>query len=696
MGKVTEFVKNIAKFTNEQKIEEAEQDWQETDEPFSDGYELLKEEYLLQASCDDRLETLRHLGYSKSEIDEICSQGDSWYTQTVISPFESYNQVSPSLMDSRDSLRKQVCVWFSQRYGLTEDQEKLNKELLSILQYLDCYEDNIYCYDNGSADELERFLEVNKNNPDLKVVLDLPRGKSGVTVLHAVSGACTNETSRDRVDRALDLFLKAGANPNTQNDEGETPLHYAAAIGNSKGVSSLLLGSAKNICDKQGKTPQRVAIDGGHYNVVGLFLTKEQEELRRELYNIFVIPIFGPIRLTKTLKEFLDKHKSNPDLKVVLNTRSERGKSEVLEFAKNILHLNKAIGAEIRGLLLEAGVSDNVCHHIVEKKLTCVLWRNLMPNQQKELDDFLDRVSKAEDMDKLEKVIDEAIRSGVRLSLNKDFSPQYPFLRDWHSFADCVVKRIGELKKNPKVASDIICKLISKGAIFYTRNSIDVIEELELEFKDLRANINKTCKDHTENTHKFIKIAKSATNGKLKDIRVDNSTLYLEYSGDSTVYVAKITDGARYLGLTQGDIGYERNVVKIGKSEVEIITKNGIRDYTDLADGSDVVLTFYTSQGELEVRLYPDKQNKDLIRVEVQDREKWEKLRNCEEEIGKNRRLGGLSVNQAIGQGFFGRPGKLIRSETISPSNGQMKVGLWTEREKIKRVSNSENAVSIN
>ncbi|EAL59371.1 ankyrin repeat domain protein, partial [Wolbachia endosymbiont of Drosophila ananassae] len=80
-----------------------------------------------------------------------------------------------------------------------------------------------------------------------------------------------------------------------------------------------------------------------------------------------------------------------------------------------------------------------------------------------------------------------------------------------------------------------------------------------------------------------------------------------------------------------------------------------------------IVLTFYTIQGELEVRLYPDTQNKDLIRVEVNDQDLLEELKNCNEKIGKNCLLGGLPVDQAIERGFFTRSGKLCQySETVS------------------------------
>ncbi|MDM8335079.1 hypothetical protein [Wolbachia pipientis] len=43
---------------------------------------------------------------------------------------------------------------------------------------------------------------------------------------------------------------------------------------------------------------------------------------------------------------------------------------------------------------------------------------------------------------------------------------------------------------------------------------------------------------------------------------MDSSTFYLEYSEDSTIHVAKITDGARNLGITQREEGYGRNIIK--------------------------------------------------------------------------------------------------------------------------------------
>lgn len=393
------------------KLEElsTEQEYFETDEPF-DEYELIKSEHLSQISCVD-----------------------SEYTQITIPTFK--NKAPPSLMDSRSSLRKQVCVWFMEDHRLTESEEELNKELLNILKYLDWYDESVpFDYDNGGVYELEEFLKKNKSNPDLKVVLNLKRGESDVTVLHAVSGAHIYEVGRNQEDQAVSLLLTAGADPNAKNNEGETPLHYAAASGISKGVI-LLLGKQIYV-DKQGKTPQQVAIDGGHYDVAELFLTDEQKKLQRELYDTFAIPgmVSDLTYFTKKLKEFLNKHDSNPDLKVILNLRDERGRLVVLEFAEGISYSDKAIGIEIRNLFLKAGASYDVSRSTAEQDFG--LFHNLTLNQQRKLDEYFNMVSKAEDMDKLEKVIDEAIRSGVQLNFDKDFSPRDPVACNWYSLTD--------------------------------------------------------------------------------------------------------------------------------------------------------------------------------------------------------------------------------------------------------------------
>ncbi|MFP3018687.1 MAG: ankyrin repeat domain-containing protein [Candidatus Tisiphia sp.] len=512
------------------KLEElsTEQEYFETDEPF-DEYELIKSEHLSQISCVD-----------------------SEYTQITIPTFK--NKAPPSLMDSRSSLRKQVCVWFMEDHRLTESEEELNKELLNILKYLDWYDESVpFDYDNGGVYELEEFLKNNKSNPDLKVVLNLKRGESGATVLHAVSGAHIYEVGRNQEDQAVSLLLAAGADPNAKNNEGETPLHYAAASGNSKGVISLL---GKQIyVDKQGKTPQQVAIDGGHYDVAQLLLTKEQEDLRQELYNIWFnhLDFFALNKLKELVKKFLDEHKSNPDLKVVLSILG----ASFLKYADIICYsnagisdVNEAIGIEIRNLFLKAGASYDVSRSTAKAEQDFGLFHNLTLNQQRKLDEYFNMVSKAEDMDKLEKVIDEAIRFGVQLNFNKDFSPGDPIACNWYSLTDWTLKRIGELnklKRNPEVASNIVCNLVSRGAIFRNRNSIDVIDKLELEFEYHKDNIFYAYAEYIDNAHKLIKFARSATNGRLSDVRMDNAIFYLEYSENSAGQIKPVKPKRNFL-----------------------------------------------------------------------------------------------------------------------------------------------------
>ncbi|WP_341812521.1 hypothetical protein [Wolbachia endosymbiont (group A) of Conops quadrifasciatus] len=262
-----------------------------------------------------------------------------------------------------------------------------------------------------------------------------------------------------------------------------------------------------------------------------------------------------------------------------------------------------------------------------------------------------------------------------------------------YNFADYVIKRISDLKKSSqdiKIASGIVCKLVSEGALLYNINSMCVIDELE-KFEGHKTNMKKAHEEYVNNTLKFMEIVKSAATGKVKNAKMDNSTFYLEYSEDSKIDVAKITDGARSLGLTQGEIEYGRDIIRIGKSEVEIITQKGIRHYTDLADGSNIVLTFYTSLGELEVNLYPDKQDKIIVEVSNK-KEILEKFKNCKEELGKNCSLGGYSVYDAIEQGYFERSGKLMRSEAMSQSNG--KIGPLTKLDEIRGASSFKETVS--
>lgn len=598
----------------------------------------------------------------------------------------NYNEL-PSLMDNKFVLREQVCIWSALECGLTLSQKKLNEGLLRALNHLTSYGSS-----SDNTKSLEEFLHDNKNNKDLKVILNLKRGAYESTVLHAVARANIDEY-RHSGNRAIDLLLDAGADPNTQDNRGKTPLYLAAAIGNYDNADSLLSkGANPSIPNKKGRTPQRVAMDKLHYNMSGLFLTDKQKKLRDELDGLLVLSS----DCTKNLKDFLAKHKGDPDLKEVLSIREGKGVSKFLSKIEDLSwdEEYQDLIQQLRKIMLEAGVlyyDGNIIDRSEKKGQASKLLVNLTSNQKRKLNEFSGKVFQAQNMAELEEIVNDAVKSGVRLNYS---SSQDFFSGSEYTFTDYVIKKISELEKNPKVASSIICQLVSKGAVFGNTVDTNIINTLTSEFKEHKTNMKKAFGDYISNVNEFIKIAKSATNSKLKDARVDNSVFYLEYSKDSKIDIAKITDGARGLGLTHGDLKCGRNIVKIGNSEVEIKTENGMRNYIDLTEGSSITLIFCTSLGELKIGLCPHEENKNWIKVEVSDEGLLllKEIKSYNEEIGQNCLLGGLSVIEAIDQGVFPRSGGLMRPEVISESN-KRKVS-WAGREELRRVSDSREEIT--
>lgn len=479
-------------------------------------------------------------------------------------------------------------------------------------------------------------------------------------------------------------------------------MHHVASVGCSEGVVLLLeKGAISDQGDKQGKTPLQVARDNHHEHIekyfvtykreklsdklrsimetkdwfedgAGYTLTKRQEGLRKKLLDI-ENNLKGDL-VVEDLKEFLDDFENDQDLKMVLNLRSNEGELQAHQHAKNLdffAHsgidegIKNSLKFEVKRLLLEADAINLKWLDCSEKEYwSRDLWSNLPPNRQTKLNAFLDKVSKTQNVSELERVVNEAILSGVRF--NRRFSQG-----EERNFTDCVMERIGKLEKNPEVVSRIVCKLVSIGATLYNKDNMKVIDTLEFEllepaFEEHKENMIEAYLDYLESTLDFMEVIKGAViNGMVKNAKMDNTTLYSEYSEDSTINVARLTEKASELRRAQRNIDYERDIIKIGKSEVAIITKNGIRNYTNLADDSDIVLTFPTTKGELDVRLYPDKQNKDWIKVEVRDQERLKELKDCGEEIGKNCLFGGYSVYNAIERGYFERPAGIFQGERL-------------------------------
>ena len=111
----------------------------------------------------------------------------------------------------------------------------------------------------------------------------------------------------------------------------------------------------------------------------------------------------------------------------------------------------------------------------------------------------------------------------------------------------------------------------------------------------------------------------------------------------------------------------------MGNNAVEVKSEKGdIRNYTDMSDGSSIILEFPTSIGKLNVILYHDVKKYDQVQVRVENKEMWAELQQRGEEFGKNCLFGGMTVKEAVEKGSF------------------MRCGIWSEKYAIKDISNDE------
>ncbi|WP_264707165.1 ankyrin repeat domain-containing protein [Wolbachia endosymbiont (group A) of Acrocera orbiculus] len=604
-----------------------------------------------------------------------------------------------SLIDDKKYLEDLVDEWFihSPNLKLKESQKKLNQALLnSIIK-------DFNLKDYYSFSNLKHFLKSNEKNEDLRHVLNLKRGHLGTTILNVFlehdevipsllkAGADLNmQDSKGKTllhDTAiysgghedLGYLLDAKADPNIQDEKGNTPLHYYAAkcSGYSRKTMDLLIskGADLSIKNNDGKTPLQVAIDNG--NIIECLLTNSQKKLRKQLGKMLLATIsdedwdsaYDPE--VENLRKFLNQYENDNDLKIVLNVKDDS--SVLLDWPSRQF-------PNVKDLLLKAGEADFIGNKQDNyEKCGSFLSEIYQINYLAKCNEFLSKVVKAKSMIELQEVVNEIISSGIRLNLAKG---------EECYCTDEILEKIVQLGENYEIASNIVCTLISRGAKLKRSESLKVIDTIELKFKAHKANMISAHLEYVSNTEEFFRIAKDATSGQLYDGKIDNNVSYLEYSEDSIIDVARITDRTRNLELIQES--YRRDIIKIGKSEVEIITQNSIRNYTGLTKGSSIVLTFYTSLGNVDVRLYPDVQDKSKIIVEVSNREEiLEKFKGYEEELGNDCALGEDKVYDAIKNGYFERSGGLMRPEVISESNNK-----WTEREELRRTSDPRREVS--
>lgn len=503
---------------------------------------------------------------------------------------------------------------------------------------------------------LEEITE--KRNEKAKALLTRAIDEKGNTLLHFAAQYGDKEI--------IGFLVKNGVDVNVKNRRGITPVQVAAKYGNEDFIDFLI--ESKNVqcikTDIKGWTPLNIAIRAA--------CDKDcPEEKKERLY-----------RVIEKLAPFSDIEKPKGVINTIVKSLKKVWTGREHFPAQEDKKIQSILGRSANQLLNSMKTLDDSFYKKINFSVKSSAERHSGRNvsmigitrrDSEKLHEFLSKVRGAKDVIELSQIVDGALLSGIRLKFYRD------------NFIDHVIAKIEQLNgvaQDPKVVSGIVCQLAAKGAVI--KEEID--EELEDLFKDHKANMEKSYCEYEKHISDFrAAAAEASSNGKVNHVEIDNTVFYLEYPEDSRVEVAKAIEGARKLGLQKGDIKCGGNIVKVGDSAVEVETENGIRNYTDISDGGDVVLTFPTSLGELEVRLY--NKEKDFVEVEIRDYEKFNKLIELKEVIGRNCRLGMDTVGEAIKKGYFERSGKLQSSETIKKLPESAKKELEKVAESISSVS---------
>ncbi|APR99042.1 hypothetical protein [Wolbachia endosymbiont of Folsomia candida] len=304
----------------------------------------------------------------------------------------------------------------------------------------------------------------------------------------------------------------------------------------------------------------------------------------------------------------------------------------------------------------------------------------LNEHENLKLSAFLEKAIMAKTIDELGKVVDETLESGIRINAPNE---------DGFSFSHVSVLKILDSKFIGSKQESIIRKLALNGADFDElddEKTIEICNKIKMEVEPQVHN----------RLAKLRQVAENATaTGSVENVEIDNQTFHIEFSQNSKVEIAKVVEGARSLGLSNGHLELGSNIIKIGEGELEIKTgENGERNYSDISDNSSFTITFPSSLGELHVRVYQDVKNYDQIQVSVENKELWDDLQETGEIIGNGCLFGGTSVKAAIEKGSFvrsGRWGNPKTTETIKHAEPKSnETILWADKVSGKETSHLE------
>lgn len=475
-------------------------------------------------------------------------------------------------------------------------------------------------------------------------------------------------------------LLKAGANPNVQNQGGKTLLHYVAESNDTNGIIFLLkAGANPNVLDQSGKTPLQYITEDECFQAIQPFLSGPESDHSSDNENQEILKP-GNYHLKEDPKYNLDDSYKNAE------NQNDQAPSDDTEYGSddNDKTVSDKASCDTEDKDSNSGSSDYL---FLEDSLSMKLKIPLTTDEQKSIDKFCEGIrgitaqnkqrSEESILESIEKIVEDYLEEGVRLNsccsccgktvtnlIFEEIEGVVDQLRvnprsstaiiNTHYYTD--ESDGNEYKADEYEASDIIIKRITSNLLLKGgRGKEFFFGDTELANKHYDFDYLKNLDEQYQNRKEELKsIACEGIVGRKKQaqkeepekVEVDNGYFYVKYPQGSAIEPAKILNNEKAKGfnLKVSILQIGKNVVRVEKNE------DGKRNYTDVLHG-DIEMSFTTEVGEISIHLCPSKESNKKIEVKIDDenKAKFNKLKD-KSSLGKNCLLEGESVSEVIGK----------------------------------------------
>lgn len=501
-------------------------------------------------------------------------------------------------------------------------------------------------------------------------------------------------------------LLEAGANPNIQNQDGKTLLHYVAECNDTKGIEFLLkAGANPNVQDHSGKTPFEYVTEpnclkaikdlGCSSNDKTTCTKLSDSEEDSDYYSdgsceneenpannpsnypnkhnddqtLRDDPGYGPGDDNKTISTepsdcdrkdedsscsssdyFFLKDSLSMKLKIPLTTSEKKLINEFCKGIRNITTQNEQGSEES---ILES--IERIVNNYLEEGLRLnSSWNNGNEKGDKETVTSL-----------IFKEMEEVI---AQLRVNPRSSTAMLNTHDYTDESDGDEYKADEYKTSDIIIKRITSNLLLKGGMgqeFLSGDTELTNKHYDFDYLD---DLNKQYKDRKEELKSIacegiVGRDGQAKKGKLEAVEIDNQYFYMKYSQDSIIEPVKIFNKAE--ALKDKALNLKVSILQIGESIVRVESINGKRNYKDILKGS-IKMSFTTEVGEISIYLSPSKEGGNKIEVEIDDESeaRLNKLKAEKKSLEENCLLEGESVLEAIEDKGFKKNGN-VPTESI-------------------------------